>query len=132
VSSTAAPATSLGGCTPAVPSYFSRKTSRRVSTPVPRTQPYAYPYYAQPPTEDEGYAAYLRNLPQFSADLVSHSPVASDSEEKEKEKEAPLSDQRGRNRQANVMAQAALGLGRRLPPQRSASESWAAGKDPRL
>ncbi|KAJ7897124.1 hypothetical protein B0H14DRAFT_2676980 [Mycena olivaceomarginata] len=122
VSSTAAPATSLGGCTPAVPSYFSRKT------------PYAYPYYAQPPTEDEGYAAYLRNLPQFSAELVPHSPVPSDSEEKEKEKEkeAPLSDQRGRNRQANVMAQAALGLGRRLPPQRSASESWAAGKDPRL
>lgn len=103
-----------------------------MSTPVPRTQPYAYPYYAQPPTEDEGYAAYLRNLPQFSAELVPHSLVASDSEEKEKETEAPLSDQRGRNRKANVMAQAALGLGRRLPPQRSASESWAAGKDPRL
>ncbi|KAJ6575379.1 hypothetical protein B0H19DRAFT_1128376 [Mycena capillaripes] len=111
-------------------SYFTRKTARRVSTPVPRTQPYAYPYYAQPPTEDESYVAYLRNLPQFGTDAIARSPVASDSEEKEKE--PPLPDQRGRNRKINDMAQAALGLGRRPPPQRSASESWAAGKELRL
>ncbi|KAJ7675358.1 hypothetical protein B0H17DRAFT_1140292 [Mycena rosella] len=110
---------------------FSRKTSRRVSTPVPRTQPYAHPYYAQPPVEDEAYAAHLRSLPQFGAEAVSRSPTTSDSE---KDKDSPLLDQRGRNRKANDRAQAALGLGRRpsLPPQRSASESWAAGQDPRL
>ncbi|KAJ7651691.1 hypothetical protein DFH06DRAFT_1207849 [Mycena polygramma] len=105
------------------PSYFTRKTTRRVSTPVPRTQPYAHPYYAQPPTEDEGYAAYLRGLPQFGTDAVRAQP------EKEKESEAPLVDERGRNRKKNDQAQAALGLGRRPPMahKRSASESWAAG-----
>ncbi|KAJ7246263.1 hypothetical protein B0H12DRAFT_761995 [Mycena haematopus] len=117
-----------------VPSYFGRKAARRVSTPVPRTQPYAHPYYAQPPIDDEAYAAYLRNLPQFSAEvLLTRSPVTSDSEEKEKEAPLTLSDQRGRNRKAsNDKAQMALGLGRRPRPQRSASESWAAGKDPRF
>jgi len=114
------------------PSYFGRKAARRVSTPVPRTQPYAYPYYAQPPIEDEGYVAYLRNLPQFSTDAFARNPVTIDSEEKEKEKEAPLVDQRGRNRKANDNAQAALGHGRRPTPKRSLSESWAAGKEPRL
>ncbi|KAJ7161321.1 hypothetical protein C8R43DRAFT_1123784 [Mycena crocata] len=118
-----------------VPSYFSRKTARRVSTPVPRTQPYAHPYYAQPPVEDEGYAAYLRGLPQFGPDsAITRSPTTSDSEEKEKD--SPLSERRGRDRKANDIAQAALGLGRRpvqrLQQQRSASESWAAGQDPRL
>ncbi|KAJ6503275.1 hypothetical protein C8R47DRAFT_1105405 [Mycena vitilis] len=118
------------------PSYFTRKTARRVSTPVPRTQPYAHPYYAQPPTEDEGYAAYLRGLPQFGSDAFARSPVtsASDSEDREKESEAPLVDERGRNRKKNDQAQAALGLGRRPPMahKRSASESWAAGSGPRL
>ncbi|KAJ7103274.1 hypothetical protein B0H15DRAFT_942752 [Mycena belliarum] len=105
-------------------SYFARKTARRVSTPVPRTQPYAYPYFAQPPVEDEALAAQLRSLPQFGAEGLSRGPIASDSEE------SPL---RGRNRKSNKQAQAALGLGRPVrPPQRSASESWAAGKDPRF
>ncbi|KAJ7109957.1 hypothetical protein C8R44DRAFT_801027 [Mycena epipterygia] len=116
------------------PSYFSRKSARRVSTPVPRTQPYAYPYYAQPPIEDDGYAAYLRGLPQFGTETVCRSPTTSDSEEKERDP-LPL-DHRGRNREANAKAQAALGVGRPQPvlgaAQRSASESWAAGKEPRL
>ncbi|KAJ7017483.1 hypothetical protein C8F04DRAFT_1405868 [Mycena alexandri] len=47
------------------PSYFTRKASRRVSTPVPRTQPYAHPYYAQPPIEDDPSIAHLRSQPQF-------------------------------------------------------------------
>ncbi|KAJ7492369.1 hypothetical protein FB451DRAFT_1502584 [Mycena latifolia] len=131
--SSAAPSSGISSASPTglTPSYFSRKTTRRVSTPVPRTQPYAYPYYAQPPVEDEGYAAYLRNLPQFGTDAAPHSPPTSDSEEKEKD--SPLFDRRGRNRKTNTTAQAALGLGRPVrPPQRSASESWAAGKDPRL
>ncbi|KAJ7446394.1 hypothetical protein B0H11DRAFT_2084523 [Mycena galericulata] len=127
----ASPATSSTNPTliPA-PSYFTRKTARRVSTPVPRTQPYAYPYYAQPPIEDEAYAAHLRSLPQFGPEVANPSPSTSDSEEKEKE--SPLLDRRSRNRKA----QAALGLGRQPPAvrphQRSASESWAAGKEPRL
>ncbi|KAF7347616.1 hypothetical protein MVEN_01518500 [Mycena venus] len=115
------------------PSYFGRKATRRVSTPVPRTQPYAHPYYAQPPIEDEEYVAYLRNLPQFSTEALARSPTSvSDPEDKEKEKEMSLFDQRGRNRKANDKAQAALGHGRRptLLPKRSAS--WAGGKDPRL
>ncbi|KAF8215941.1 hypothetical protein K438DRAFT_2008187 [Mycena galopus ATCC 62051] len=58
-------------------SYFGRKAARRVSTPVPRTQPYAYPYYAQPPIEDENYTAYLRNLPQFTDAPLARSPVIS-------------------------------------------------------
>ncbi|KAJ6621126.1 hypothetical protein B0H10DRAFT_1016318 [Mycena sp. CBHHK59/15] len=118
-------------------SYFTRKNARRVSTPVARTQPYAHPYYAQPPVEDEGYIAYLRGLPQFgSAEPVARSPTTSDSE-KEKDP-ASLFDCRGRDRKANDKAQAALGLGQRptaqrstserVPPQRSASESWADGK----
>ncbi|KAJ6504363.1 hypothetical protein DFH09DRAFT_1201454 [Mycena vulgaris] len=126
--SSATPSSATSSASP-TQSYFSRKTARRVSTPVPRTQPYAYPYYAQPPIEDEGYAAHLRSLPQFETE-VCRSPITSDSEEKD-----PLFDRRGRNRKANDMAQAALGVGRRppaRPPQRSASESWAAGMDPRL
>ncbi|KAJ7751224.1 hypothetical protein DFH07DRAFT_826581 [Mycena maculata] len=132
----ASPATPSSGMASAgpmtAPSYFSRKTARRVSTPVPRTQPYAYPYYAQPPIEDDGYAAYLRGLPQFGSEGISRSPTTSDSEEKDKES---LLFDRGRNRKVNDQAQAALGLGRRPPilrPQRSASESWAAGRKPRL
>ncbi|KAJ7878639.1 hypothetical protein B0H13DRAFT_2052591 [Mycena leptocephala] len=133
-SSSATPASPARPSTAPAPSYFGRKTARRTSTPVPRTQPYAYPYYAQPPIEDEGYVAYLRNLPQFSTDALVRGPTTSDSEEKEKEKEkdSPLLDQRGRNRKVNDKAQAALGLGRRPTPKRSASEGWGAGKDARL
>ncbi|KAJ6520084.1 hypothetical protein C8R45DRAFT_953806 [Mycena sanguinolenta] len=123
--SSASPATA-----PVPVPIFGRKAARRVSTPVPRTQPYAYPYYAQPPIEDEGYTAYLRNLPQFSAEApLNRSPVTSDSEEAQ----PTPSEQRGRNRKAiNDKAQIALGLGRRPKPQRSASESWAIGQEPRL
>jgi hypothetical protein len=75
-------------------------------------------------------------LPQFSTDALIRGPTTSDSEEKEKEKEkekdSPLLDQRGRNRKVNDRAQAALGLGRRPTPKRSASEGWGAGKDARL
>ncbi|KAJ7293076.1 hypothetical protein C8J57DRAFT_1268061 [Mycena rebaudengoi] len=134
-----APSTSTSTASPATaivsPSYFSRKNTRRVSTPVPRTQPYAHPYYAQPPVEDEVYSAYLRGLPQFGGAEAATSPTASDSEDKEKDS-SPLSDRRGRNRKVNDLAQAALGLGRtpprpRLKTQRSASESWADRKGPR-
>ncbi|KAF7337467.1 hypothetical protein MSAN_02219700 [Mycena sanguinolenta] len=130
-SSSTSSASPASAPTPLPVPLFGRKAARRVSTPVPRTQPYAYPYYAQPPIEDEGYTAYLRNLPQFSNEVpvLARSPGTSDSEEA-LPTPAP-SDQRGRNRKTiNDRAQAALGLGRRGHP-RSASESWAAGYDPR-
>ncbi|KAJ7631200.1 hypothetical protein FB45DRAFT_917811 [Roridomyces roridus] len=125
------------------PSYFSKKSARRVSTPVPRTQPYAYPYYAQPPIDDERYVAQLRGLPQPSiggenAAAKPSSTTSDDSEDRDGDADsaAALLD-RGRIRKANDDAQAALGHGRRPPilrhpQQRSASESWAAGKKPRL
>ncbi|KAJ7786577.1 hypothetical protein B0H16DRAFT_1490927 [Mycena metata] len=131
---TTAPAAPSSSASPPIaptPSYFTRKTSRRVSTPVPRTQPYAHPYYAQPPIEDDPSVAHLRSQPQFELqrqDAIVTTTV-SDSEKDLSSKDPPALDARGRNRKA----QAALGVGRpRLRPQRSASESWAAGKEPRL
>ncbi|KAJ7040355.1 hypothetical protein C8F04DRAFT_254500 [Mycena alexandri] len=127
----AAPSSSASLPLGPTPSYFTRKASRRVSTPVPRTQPYAHPYYAQPPIEDDPSITHLRSQPQFglSTDASTTTTTVSDSEKDLSSKDAPALDARGRNRKA----QAALGVGRpRLRPQRSASESWAAGTEPRL
>ncbi|KAJ7170132.1 hypothetical protein C8R46DRAFT_1091250, partial [Mycena filopes] len=72
-SASAGPSTSADASLPvAAPSLFkTRKASRRVSTPVPRTQPYAHPYYAQPPIEDDVASASpsvaQRALPQFGS-----------------------------------------------------------------
>ncbi|KAJ7193356.1 hypothetical protein GGX14DRAFT_478620 [Mycena pura] len=125
--SSVSPTTPVSPTTSPAPSYFARKTARRASTPVPRTQPYAYPYFAQPPVDDEVYIAYLRSLPQPGTDVLARSPTASDSEKES------LLNWGSRNRKLNDKAQAALGLGRRPPvQQRSAGEGCVAEGDPRL
>ncbi|KAF7307177.1 hypothetical protein MIND_00511300 [Mycena indigotica] len=100
-------------------SYFTRKSARRVSTPVPRTQPYAYPYFAEPPkVDDDVYIAYLRGRTPPGPETLARSATASDSE-----------GGKSQNRKLNDKAQAALGLQRpstlqQRNPKRSASEGW--------
>ncbi|KAJ7070766.1 hypothetical protein C8F01DRAFT_1107689 [Mycena amicta] len=96
-------------------SYFSRKATRRVSTPVARTQPYAYPYFAEPPTIDDR-----------PVQALARSGTVSESEGKD---DASILGTKSRNGKLNDKAQAALGLGRRPStpqrnPQRSVSEGW--------
>ncbi|KAL0951663.1 hypothetical protein HGRIS_008342 [Hohenbuehelia grisea] len=96
-------------------SYFTRKSDRRRSMPVARTQPYAYPYFAAMPTPnspDDGLTpeqSVSPTRPRTSTELVHESDV-----------------ERNRGRRSsklNDVAQAALGLGRPSPKRRSASEN---------
>lgn len=89
-------------CTPftnnsSLPPRNQRRPSSSSKVPVPRTQPYAAPYFAAFPTA------------------------------KSPEGQEPTSEfeARGRDRrQINAQAQASLGIGRPLHKRRSASESW--------
>ena len=65
----------------------SRKAQRRTSTPIPRTSPYAAPYFASPPIVlDDGYSGYSRGLPQLEAEVsitLKQSPVTGEFGEKQ-------------------------------------------------
>ncbi|TFK77467.1 hypothetical protein BDN72DRAFT_953900 [Pluteus cervinus] len=98
-------------------SPFMRKNSRRGSTPVPRTQPYGAPYFAEPPIADDSYVR-LR-LAEIAEDKGFNSDHPVEAEEA-----------RGRRLQeVNAEAQSQLGHGRRpIHKRRSASAGWAQGR----
>lgn len=76
------------------------KQQRRAS--IPRTQPYAYPYFAEPPT-----------------------PASSG--QPEKSESQPSETQVLSKREMNAKTQASLGIGRKAPPRRAATMSAVAG-----
>lgn len=96
----------------------SRKAQRRTSTPIPRTSPYAAPYFASPPIIlDDGYSG----LPQLE-DEVSFTP-----------KQSPVIGEFG-EKQSNGWDQSHTTTSthgrfprvqRVISKRRSASESWA-------
>ncbi|KAF7303225.1 hypothetical protein MKEN_01286300 [Mycena kentingensis (nom. inval.)] len=114
---------------PLAPSYFSRKATRRTSTPVPRTQPYAYPYFAQPPdgSVDDSYLQARSPTPDLPASFKRSATVSDSESAVNGVKVAAATRSR---KSINDKAQAALGLGRRpstprrSPQQRSVSEGW--------
>ena len=94
------------------PTYSSRKSDRRRSTPIPRTHPYGAPYFASPPVlldkNLNSYPNYLKALPQFDNEFEFSS--------------ARASAERGRE---PVVGKDSLYPGRRvIPKRRSASEDW--------
>ena len=93
------------------PTFLSRKAERRRSTPIPRTRPYAAPYFASPPVlldKNSSYPSYLKGLPQFDDEFEFSSARASE---------------RGR---APVVQLGKKDSSRRVvvPRRRSASEDW--------
>lgn len=106
--STPIPASSSAVTPPSPSSASKSKNQLRPSTPnktpVPRTNPYEYPYFASPPT--------LLSDKEYNA--------ASDPERTPR----PVQARCRERKQINAQAQASLGLGRPLQRQRSASESW--------
>jgi len=85
-----------------------RRTSAPIRVPPPRTQPYAYPYFAAPPV-----AAQQRENMTSSEESVDKLQISKDGRTVE---ERRLADER---RQQNAKAQSSLGHGRK-PPQRRA------------
>lgn len=100
----------------------SRKAQRRTSTPIPRTSPYAAPYFASPPIIlDDGYAGFSRGLPQ-SEDEVSPTPKPSPVMGEFGEKQSRGWDQS----HTTTSTHGRFPRGQRVvSKRRSASESWA-------
>ncbi|KAK7064009.1 hypothetical protein R3P38DRAFT_2821810 [Favolaschia claudopus] len=125
---TAAPTPSSTSATPSA-QIFAAKTRAGCQLPSHARSRMLFRIYAQPPTDDETYIAYLRTCLSLARNLSPAVPT-SDMEPKTKRRRRRCPE-RGRNRKANDQAQAALGHGRRPTPKRSASEGWTAAKDPR-
>ncbi|KAH8835588.1 hypothetical protein DL96DRAFT_1574836 [Flagelloscypha sp. PMI_526] len=95
--------------------YFSKKpqkAKRRTSTPVPRTQPYAYPINAAYPTM---YDEEVPPPPPYQASAITTSP------------EQPASDVSTIKRERNAQAQAALGVGEGRRPSMTRRAATFAG-----
>ncbi|KAF8921906.1 hypothetical protein CPB85DRAFT_7443 [Mucidula mucida] len=104
---------SPGPSSPSSPgfSYFPFKPSRRVSnpTPVPRTQPYLYPYFAAPPVgTPQDYVKF--SLQVEGTIRSSGSTTVTENSSRTVEK-----------KEANAQAQASLGYGRRPSGRRVVS-----------
>lgn len=100
---------------------ISKKSQRRISTPIPRTLPYEAPYFATPPLLlDNSYSAYLRRLPRFE-DEIHPAP--------EGDQSRSHSHPRGRGTSKDPVTQLApRSNGQRtrvIPKRRSASEDWS-------
>lgn len=102
------------------------KVDRRRSAPVPRTQPYEYPYFAAMPTP---YDVNVVEEPVVKREPVDEMGRLTTRNSASPEPIVIESDGRiGRpnSRQVNAIEQAQLGLGRRpSSKRRSTSESWA-------
>ncbi|KIK07290.1 hypothetical protein K443DRAFT_673551 [Laccaria amethystina LaAM-08-1] len=100
----------------------SRKAQRRTSTPIPRTSPYAAPYFASPPIIlDDGYSGYSRGLPQLE-DKVSLTPGQSPVMGEFGEKQGNGWDQ---NHTTTSIYGRFPRTQRVISKRRSTSESWA-------
>ncbi|KAJ3812384.1 hypothetical protein F5876DRAFT_64031 [Lentinula aff. lateritia] len=110
-------------CTPSSITSFVRssKQQRQVSAPLrARTQPYAYPYFALPPTVAGGQPTTA-----MSSAAVSNSNTSSGPEGAPNVGEAE-STTTAHRRQQNVVAQESLGIGRRKISQRRAMSEGSA------
>ncbi|KAJ3895169.1 hypothetical protein GG344DRAFT_73426 [Lentinula edodes] len=110
-------------CTPSSITSFVRssKQQRQASTPVrARTQPYAYPYFALPPTVAGGQPTTAMSSAAISNNNTSFGPEGASNVG---EAESTITALR---RQQNVVAQESLGIGRRKISQRRAMSEGSA------
>ncbi|KAJ4472618.1 hypothetical protein C8J55DRAFT_520557 [Lentinula edodes] len=111
-------------CTPSSITSFVRssKQQRQASTPVrARTQPYAYPYFALPPTVAGGQpTTAMSSAAVFNNNNTSSGPEGASNVG---EAESTITVHR---RQQNVVAQESLGIGRRKVSQRRAMSEGSA------
>ncbi|KAJ4464140.1 hypothetical protein C8R41DRAFT_860487 [Lentinula lateritia] len=110
-------------CTPSSITSFVRssKQQRQASAPVrARTQPYAYPYFALPPTVTGGQPTTAMSSAAVSNNNTSFGPEGASNVG---EAESTITAHR---RQQNVVAQESLGIGRRRISQRRAMSEGSA------
>ncbi|KAG9222410.1 hypothetical protein CCMSSC00406_0002745 [Pleurotus cornucopiae] len=103
------------------------KVDRRRSAPVPRTQPYEYPYFAAMPTPyDDVNVVEEPVVKREPVDEVGRLTTRNSASPEPIVIESDGRIGRPNSRQVNAIEQAQLGLGRRpSSKRRSTSESWA-------